>query len=233
MEVTGFGGKGEYTIGHIQLWLKVGPIASVVCFHMVKTEVSYHILLGRPWLHKHYLVPSTYHQRVKGRLNNKMICIAVDPSPFEQAEAHLVETMFYYEWAPSGESLVSKPQGTFIPRWEDVQEDPKLDLRELLMRWKKRKNAPTSELSGTPRYVQIRTPDGRIVYKLWRCAGPTCNTQGGPRRGLQHKSIVCCVVQENSEEESDAESEKEVVAQKDAQVTTKEKLEEIDLGTNP
>ena len=150
MEVTGFGGKGEYTIGHIQLWLKVGPIASVVCFHMVKTEVSYHILLGRPWLHKHYLVPSTYHQRVKGRLNNKMICIAVDPSPFEQAEAHLVETMFYYEWAPSGESLVSKPQGTFIPRWEDVQEDLKLDLKELLMRWKKRKNAPTSKLSGTP-----------------------------------------------------------------------------------
>ena len=150
MEVTGFGGKGEYTIGHIQLWLKVGPIASVVCFHMVKTEVSYHILLGRPWLHKHYLVPSTYHQHVKGRLNNKMICIAVDPSPFEQAEAHLVETMFYYEWAPSGESLVSKPQGTFIPRWEDVQEDLKLDLKELLMRWKKRKNAPTSKLSGTP-----------------------------------------------------------------------------------
>ena len=150
MEVTGFGGKGEYTIGHIQLWLKVGPIASVVCFHMVKTEVSYHILLGRPWLHKHYLVPSTYHQRVKGRLNNKMICIAVDPSPFEQAEAHLVETMFYYEWAPSGESLVSKPQGTFIPRWEDVQEYLKLDLKELLMRWKKRKNAPTSKLSGTP-----------------------------------------------------------------------------------
>ena len=28
MEVTGFGGKGEYTTGDIQLWLKVGPIAS-------------------------------------------------------------------------------------------------------------------------------------------------------------------------------------------------------------
>ena len=43
---------------------------------------------------------------------------------------------------------------------------------------------------------------------------------------------MCCVVQENSEEESDAESEREVVAKKDAQVTTKEKLEEIDLGIN-
>ena len=105
MEVTGFGGWGEYTAGHIQLWLKVGPIASLARFHVVKTEVSYHVLLGRPWLHKHRLVPSTYHQCVKGRLNGRMIC----PSLFEQAEAHLVETMFYGKWASFGESLVSKP----------------------------------------------------------------------------------------------------------------------------
>ena len=48
MEVTGFEGRGEYTTCHIQLWLKVGPIASLAWFHVVKTEVSYHMLLGRP-----------------------------------------------------------------------------------------------------------------------------------------------------------------------------------------
>ena len=48
MEVIGFGGRSEYTAGHIQLWLKVGPIVSLASFHVVKTEVSYHILLGRP-----------------------------------------------------------------------------------------------------------------------------------------------------------------------------------------
>ena len=83
MEVTGFGGRGEYIVGHIQLWLKVGLIASLACFHVVKTEVSYHVFLGRPWLHKHRLVSSTYHQCVKGRLNGKMICIAANPSPFK------------------------------------------------------------------------------------------------------------------------------------------------------
>lgn len=61
MEVTGFGGRGKYTVRHIQLWLKVGLIASLARFHMVKTKVSYHILLGRPWLHKHCLILSTYH----------------------------------------------------------------------------------------------------------------------------------------------------------------------------
>ena len=83
MEVTGFGGRGEYTAGHIQLWLKVGPIASLARFHVVKTEVSYHVLLGRPWLHKYRLVPSTYQQCVKGRLNGRMIRIAANPSPFK------------------------------------------------------------------------------------------------------------------------------------------------------
>ena len=116
MEVIRFIGRGKYTASHIQLWLKVGPIAFLAHVHVVQTEVSYHILLGRSWLDKHCLIPSTYHQCMKGRLNGKMIQIAGNPSPFEKAEAHLVETMFYDKWAPSGESLVSKPHSTFIPK---------------------------------------------------------------------------------------------------------------------
>ena len=55
--------------------------------------------------------PNSFHLSpiVKGRLNGKMIQIAKNPSPFEQAEAHLVETMFYDEWALSGESSVFRP----------------------------------------------------------------------------------------------------------------------------
>ena len=43
MEVTGFRGRGENTVGYIQSWLKVGPIAALTHFHMVKIEVSYHV----------------------------------------------------------------------------------------------------------------------------------------------------------------------------------------------
>ena len=132
IEVTGFGGRGEYTTCHIQLWLKVGPIPSLARFHMVKTKVSYHVLLGRPWLHKHRLVPSTYHQCVKGRLNGRMTRVVAKPSLFEQAEAHLVETMFYDQLTPFREGLIPKPRGTFVPKWEDIQSDPEPDLRELL-----------------------------------------------------------------------------------------------------
>ena len=95
-----------------------------------------------------------------------MIRIAANPSPFEQAEAHLIETMFYNQWAPSGESSVSKPRGTFVPKWEDIQDDPELDLRELLARKRKRKEASTAESNDTPQCIRVRDPNGRIVYKL-------------------------------------------------------------------
>ena len=103
MEVTGFGGVGEYTIGHIQLVLKVGPIVAFVRFHVMNTAVSYHALLGRPWLHKHKLVPSTYHQCVKGRLNGKPIRIPANATPFDELEANYVEEAFYDEITPTEE----------------------------------------------------------------------------------------------------------------------------------
>ena len=38
--------------------------------------------------------------------------------------------------------------------------------------------------------------------------------RGGPGQGVQHKSLVHYVAQENSEEESSVENEKEVTAKK-------------------
>ena len=55
--------------------------------------------------------------------------------------------MFYNEWAPSDESSVSKPQGTFVPRWEDIQDDLEPDLRWLLVQRKKRKEVLALEES--------------------------------------------------------------------------------------
>ena len=75
-----------------------------------------------------------------------MIRIVANPSPFEQAEAHLIKTMFYGQWAPFREGSVSKPRGTFVPKWEDIQSDPEPDLRELLAQKRKRKEAPATEV---------------------------------------------------------------------------------------
>uniref|UniRef100_A0A2N9G4R5 RNA-directed DNA polymerase n=1 Tax=Fagus sylvatica TaxID=28930 RepID=A0A2N9G4R5_FAGSY len=139
MEIKGFGGVGEYTKGHIQLVLKVGPIVAFTRFHVVDSVVPYHILLGRPWLHKHQLIPSTYHQCVKGRLNGKPIRIAANSAPFDQSESHFVEAALYDEITPAGEASLAKPIGIPLPKWEEIRDAPGADLRDLLEQKKKRK----------------------------------------------------------------------------------------------
>ena len=90
---------------------------------------------------------------MKGILNGRMIRIVANPSLFEQAKAHLVETMFYDQWVTSGEGSVSKPRGTIVPKWEDIQSDLEPDLRELLARKRKRKEAPAAEVM--PQCVRV------------------------------------------------------------------------------
>uniref|UniRef100_A0A2N9ED87 RNA-directed DNA polymerase n=1 Tax=Fagus sylvatica TaxID=28930 RepID=A0A2N9ED87_FAGSY len=152
MEVTGFGGAAEYTVGHIQLVLKVGPIVALTRFHVVNTAVSYHALLGRPWLHKHKLVPSTYHQCVKGRLNGKPIRIPANATPFDELEAHYVEAAFYDEVTPMDEGLISKVVGIPLPRWEDIKDEPDMDLRKLLEQKRKRKE----QREDAPKCMQVQ-----------------------------------------------------------------------------
>lgn len=95
VEIIGFGGAVESIESYVQLALRVGPIVTLTQFHVINSEVSYHILLGRPWLHKHHLIPSTYHQCVKGRLNEKPIRIPANSNPFSQGEVNFIEAMFY------------------------------------------------------------------------------------------------------------------------------------------
>ena len=156
IEVFGFVGIHKCTIGSIQLVLKVGPIVSLTRFHVIDSPVSYHALLGRPWLHKHKLVPSTYHQCVKGRFNGKPICIPTNPTPFELSEAHYFEATFYDELTPRGEDSTSRPVGVPLPSWQDIENNPKIDMRSFLdQRKKKRERKETSSDVSQRHCVQV------------------------------------------------------------------------------
>ena len=48
VEITGFGRAVKSTEGYVQLALRIGPIGVLTRFHVINSEVSYHVLLGRP-----------------------------------------------------------------------------------------------------------------------------------------------------------------------------------------
>ncbi|XP_070002163.1 uncharacterized protein [Nicotiana sylvestris] len=60
--VRGFDGGGTDTVGDIILGLIIGPVEFTMEFQVVDVEVSYNLLLGRPWIHAAKAVPSTLHQ---------------------------------------------------------------------------------------------------------------------------------------------------------------------------
>ena len=142
MEITGFGGSVESTEGYVQLALRVGPIVALTKFHVINAEVSYHVLLGRPWLHKHRLIPSTFHQCIKGRLNGRPIRIPANHNPFSQGEVNFAETMFYDEFKPDDKSPAPGTPGAPILEEEEGGKGTR-DLRDLLER-KRQKREPNS-----------------------------------------------------------------------------------------
>ena len=141
--------------------MSVGPIVALARFHVINSEVSYHVLLGRPWLHKHCLIPSTYHQCVKGRLNRRPVRIPTNHNPFSQREVNFVETMFYNELELDNESPMPRTLGA--PILEEEEGGGTRDLRNLLER-KRQKREPSS--LGSWECVVIREPRGRLIYNL-------------------------------------------------------------------
>ncbi|KAL4196519.1 hypothetical protein AMTRI_Chr04g246540 [Amborella trichopoda] len=63
--VQGFNQSGEKPTGTLCLCFKIGELNYYAQFHVIDTDTSYNILLDRPWLHDHGVVPSTLHQCFK------------------------------------------------------------------------------------------------------------------------------------------------------------------------
>ena len=111
-------------------------------FHVINLEVSYHVLLGRLWLHKHRLIPSMYHQCVKGRLNGGPIRIPANHNPFSQGKVKFVETMFYNELEPNDKSPMPRTLGA--PILEEEEGGGTHNLRNLLERKRQKREPSTS-----------------------------------------------------------------------------------------
>jgi len=118
----------------VQLALRVGPIVALTRFHVINAKVSYHVLLGRPWFHKHRFIPSTYHQCIKGRLNGRSVRIPANRNPFSQRKVNFTETMFYDELEPDDENPTPGTLGALILE----EEEGGRGTRDLETFWKRK-----------------------------------------------------------------------------------------------
>ncbi|KAJ1378901.1 Aspartic peptidase domain superfamily [Sesbania bispinosa] len=106
-----FHGEAVESLGWVHTVLEVGPIRTVDVFQVVDGDSSYHLLLGRPWIHLHQCVPSMLHQCVESDFMSKEIEIPGVRSPFEVSKSNLIDASFFNEMAPLGSSKLKTERG--------------------------------------------------------------------------------------------------------------------------
>ncbi|KAM2879555.1 hypothetical protein FF1_015035 [Malus domestica] len=77
----------------IRVQMTIGELKSSNLLHVIDTRTSYSLLLGRPWIHKNGVVPSTLHQCLKFYQEGVKV-IQGDTKPFTKAESHFADAKF-------------------------------------------------------------------------------------------------------------------------------------------
>jgi len=63
--IYGFNANGTCLMGKIKHRCQIGDLRSEMTYYVIDADTSYNLLLGRPWIHRNSVVPSTLHQVMK------------------------------------------------------------------------------------------------------------------------------------------------------------------------
>ncbi|XP_059630202.1 uncharacterized protein LOC132273203 [Cornus florida] len=152
-EITGFGSDIRRTKGYVTTELVIGKFKGPVKFHFIDSDISYHLLMGRGWMHKFGIVPSSYHQCMKGFWNGKQVTIRCSDRPFTNRESHMVEVALFNELEEAEEPQPLKAYP--LPKWEAIDRQGS----------EKMPGANTSQ-KGPTVCKRIRLANGRIADRL-------------------------------------------------------------------
>lgn len=75
MEVSGFGGNAMYTLAFINFNLTVGPMRTGTRFNIIDAHTLYHLLLERPWIHRHNRSPVSEGHLERKESSHQRLCI--------------------------------------------------------------------------------------------------------------------------------------------------------------
>ena len=65
LSVRAYDNNSRKVIGTFKAPFKIGPMETIVKFHVIDITPNYNLLLGRVWLHPNKVIPSSLHQKMK------------------------------------------------------------------------------------------------------------------------------------------------------------------------
>ena len=85
-------------MGKIKLRCQIGDLKSEVAVYVKDADTSYNLLLGRPWIHRNHIVPSTLHQVMKYvDAQGQVHTLVAEQCPFKGVENYFTDALLYQE----------------------------------------------------------------------------------------------------------------------------------------
>ena len=63
--VRAYDGTERTVMGTLSTHVMIGPVRYSILFQVLTIQLSFNLLLGRPWIHEAGAIPSSLHQKVK------------------------------------------------------------------------------------------------------------------------------------------------------------------------
>ena len=85
-------------MGKVKLKCQIENLRSEVTCYVINAETSYNLLLGRLWIHRNFIVPSTLHQVMKyidG--DGKVRTLIAERHPFKRVENYFTPVLGFSE----------------------------------------------------------------------------------------------------------------------------------------
>ena len=73
-------------MGTLKIELLIGPATFVVVFQVLRIPTSFNLLLGRPWIYRAGVIPSSLHQNVKFIHDGRVVVVQSAGDRFISAE---------------------------------------------------------------------------------------------------------------------------------------------------
>ena len=81
-------------MGKIKLKCQIGYLKSEVMCYVIDADTSYNLLLGRPWIHRNSIIPSTLHQVIKyADEEGEIRTLIVEKHPFKGVENYFTDSL--------------------------------------------------------------------------------------------------------------------------------------------
>ncbi|KAM2661513.1 hypothetical protein EV2_023811 [Malus domestica] len=141
--IQGFNHRGQRAMGMVRMEMIIGELKSSTIFHVIDARTSYNLLLGRPWIHRNGVLPSTIHQCLKFYREGVKV-IQGDTKALTKAESHFADPKFYMDEDMVPEALPKeiKSTGKIAPKKQEWQAMPKKQEGQAMLSSSKKDDKP-------------------------------------------------------------------------------------------